>query len=127
MWSLCASEKWGEQYLEKWLGLTSYNQIQYFVIVHIRLVLSMKEIVTFFFGLGFLFNASLFIPQALRIIKTKSSKNIALITFLGFNFIQFNGVLYGYYQNDQVLMYGNLISLISCGVVTILAIIYRHN
>lgn len=86
----------------------------------------MKEIVTFFFGLGFLFNASLFIPQALKIIKNKSAKDVALITFLGFNFIQFNGVLYGYYQNDSILMYGNLISLISCGTVTCLAIVYRN-
>jgi len=86
----------------------------------------MKEIVTIFFGLGFIFNASLFIPQALRIIQTKSAKDISLITFLGFNFIQANGILYGYYQNDQVLMYGNLISFIACGIVTSLAILYRH-
>ncbi|WP_250125466.1 PQ-loop domain-containing transporter [Chroococcidiopsis sp. CCMEE 29] len=86
----------------------------------------MKEIVTFFFGLGFVFNASLFIPQALRIIKNKSAKDVALITFLGFNFIQLNGILYGYYQNDRILLYGNLISLLSCGFVTFLAIIYRN-
>lgn len=86
----------------------------------------MKELVTFFFGLGFVFNASLFIPQALRIIQTKSAKNISLITFLGFNFIQLNGVLYGYYQNDLILLYGNSISFISCGVVTFLAILYRN-
>ncbi|MBD1945540.1 hypothetical protein H6F50_24855 [Coleofasciculus sp. FACHB-712] len=85
----------------------------------------MKDIVTLFFGLGMVFNASLFIPQALRIVQTKSSKNLSLITFLGFNFIQLNGVLYGYYRNDLVLMYGNLISFISCASVTILAIIYR--
>ena len=86
----------------------------------------MKEIVTFFFGLGFLFNASLFIPQALKIIKNKSAKDVSLITFLGFNLIQFNGVLYGYYQNDSILMYGSLISLISCATVTCLAIVYRN-
>lgn len=72
-----------------------------------------------------MFNASLFFPQALRIIKTKSSQNIALTTFIGFNLIQLNGILYGYYQNDLILMYGNLISFISCGIVTVLAIVYR--
>jgi len=86
----------------------------------------MKEIVTILFGLGFVFNASLFIPQTLKIIQNKSAKDIALITFLGFNFIQANGILYGYYQNDQILMYGNLISFLSCGTVTCLAILYRH-
>lgn len=86
----------------------------------------MKEIVTFFFGLGFVFNASLFIPQALRIVKNKSAKDVALITFLGFNFIQLDGALYGYYQNDLILLYGNLISFLTCGAVTVLAIIYRN-
>ncbi|HEY9853487.1 MAG TPA: PQ-loop domain-containing transporter [Leptolyngbyaceae cyanobacterium] len=86
----------------------------------------MQEIVTFFFGLGFIFNASLFIPQALRILETKSAKNISLVTFFGFNLIQLNGVLYGYYQDDYILMYGNLISLLSCGTVTCLATIYRN-
>jgi MtN3 and saliva related transmembrane protein len=86
----------------------------------------MKEIVTFFFGLGFIFNASLFIPQAIKIIKTKSARDVSLITFAGFNFIQVNGVFYGYYQNDLILMYGNLISFITCGIVTLLAIYYRN-
>ncbi|BAY12155.1 SemiSWEET family sugar transporter [Calothrix sp. NIES-2098] len=86
----------------------------------------MREIVSFFFGLGFVFNASLFIPQALRIWKRKNAKNISLITFAGFNLIQFDGILYGYYQKDWILMYGNLISFITCGVVTLLATYYKH-
>ncbi|WP_375498681.1 PQ-loop domain-containing transporter [uncultured Nostoc sp.] len=47
----------------------------------------MRKIVTFLFGLGFVFNASLFVPQAIRIVRTKSAKNISLITFAGFNII----------------------------------------
>jgi MtN3 and saliva related transmembrane protein len=86
----------------------------------------MKEIITFIFGLGFVFNASLFIPQAIRIIKTKSAKNISLITFAGFNVIQLNSVFYGYYQKDLILMYGNLISFFACGTVTLLATYYRN-
>ncbi|MBE9224941.1 hypothetical protein IQ264_05610 [Phormidium sp. LEGE 05292] len=86
----------------------------------------MKEIVTFLFGLGFLFNASLFIPQAIRILRTKSAKGVSIITFLGFNLIQLNSILYGYYQKDLILAYGNLISFICCGVVTCLAIFYRY-
>lgn len=86
----------------------------------------MKEIVTFFFGLGFLFNASLFVPQAIKIVKTKSARDISLITFAGFNFIQLNSAFYGYYQKDWILMYGNLISFLACGTVTLLAIYYRN-
>jgi MtN3 and saliva related transmembrane protein len=87
----------------------------------------MREIVTFLFGLGFVFNASLFIPQAIRIIKTKSARNISLITFAGFNFIQLNSAVYGYYQNDLILLYGNLISFVCCFTVTFLAIYYRKS
>ena len=87
----------------------------------------MKETVTFLFGLGFIVNASLFIPQTIRIIKTKSARNISLITFAGFNLIQLDGVLYGYYQNDLILMYGNLISFLTCGTVTFLATYYRNH
>ncbi|MDM9379934.1 hypothetical protein QUB80_04370 [Chlorogloeopsis sp. ULAP01] len=86
----------------------------------------MKELVTFFFGLGFVINASLFVPQAMRILKTRSAKNVSLITFSGFNLIQLNGVLYGYYQNDLILMYGNLISFITCGTVTLLGVYFRN-
>jgi MtN3 and saliva related transmembrane protein len=86
----------------------------------------MREIVTFLFGLGFVFNASLFIPQALQILKAKSAKSISLLTFAGFNFIQFNGILYGYFEKDWILMYGSLISFLSCGIVTLLATYYKY-
>jgi MtN3 and saliva related transmembrane protein len=102
------------------------GNIDFDIFRQLSLLENMKGIVTFFFGLGFVFNASLFIPQALRIIKNKSAKDVALITFLGFNFIQLNGILYGYYQNDQILLYGNLISFLSCATVTLLAILYRN-
>ncbi|MBE9210794.1 hypothetical protein IQ244_30690 [Nostoc sp. LEGE 06077] len=87
----------------------------------------MKEIVTFLFGLGFVFNASLFIPQVIRILQTKSANNISLITFIGFNLIQLNSAIYGYYQHDMILMYGNIISFIACATVTVLAIYYRNS
>lgn len=86
----------------------------------------MREISTFLFGLGFVINASLFFPQAMRIIKTKSAKNVSLVTFAGFNLIQLNGVLYGYYQKDLIMLYGNLISFLACGTVTSLATYYRR-
>ncbi|MER3494824.1 MAG: hypothetical protein C4323_22950 [Mastigocladus sp. ERB_26_2] len=86
----------------------------------------MKEIVTFIFGLGFVFNSALFIPQIIRILKTKSATNVSLVSFAGFNMIQLNGILYGHYYNDLILMYGNFISFITCGAVTLLAIYYRN-
>jgi MtN3 and saliva related transmembrane protein len=68
----------------------------------------------------------LFIPQIIRILKIKSAKNISLVSFAGFNMIQLNGIFYGHYYDDLILIYGNFISFITCGVVTLLAIYYRN-
>ena len=40
------------------------------------------------FGMGLFVNAALFIPQAIKLFREKDSKELSLITFLGFNAIQ---------------------------------------
>ena len=45
--------------------------------------------------------------------------------FLGFNFIQLATIFHGYYHNDYILMIGNMLSFISCGIVTIMIVRYR--
>lgn len=85
-----------------------------------------EKIITFIFGCGLIFNAILFIPQALRIYKTKSSKDLSLITFVGFTLTLLAAVAYGFIQKDNVLIFGYLISLLTCGAVTLLIFIYRR-
>lgn len=77
------------------------------------------------FGAGLFINAMLFIPQIVRILQKKESRDLSLITFLGFNFIQAASVAYGYLHNAYTLMFGSILSLITCGLVTFLIIFYR--
>ncbi|MDA0986204.1 MAG: PQ-loop domain-containing transporter [Bacteroidetes bacterium] len=86
----------------------------------------MKEIITFLFGVSMLVNAALFIPQTLKILKTKSAKDVSILTFGGFNILQVIGVMYGYVQGDFTLMWGMVASLIACGSVTFCAIIFKN-
>lgn len=85
----------------------------------------MKQIVSVVFGLGLLCNALLFVPQALAVWRKKSDEGISLITFGGFNILQAIGIVHGYYQQDLSLMLGMAASLISCGTVTWLTLVYR--
>ncbi|MCP5102105.1 MAG: hypothetical protein GY950_01935 [bacterium] len=86
----------------------------------------MKEIIGVIFGLGLMANAGLFVIQAVKIIKTKSAKGVSILTFGGFSVLQVTGILHGIFQNDMYLLSGMVASLLACGTVTVLAIIYRN-
>jgi MtN3 and saliva related transmembrane protein len=85
----------------------------------------MKQIVAILFGLGLMVNAALFVPQALKIFKTKSAKDVSLLTFAGFNVLQLIAIVHGFYQQDWSLILGMVASFIACGAVTLLGFIYR--
>lgn len=85
----------------------------------------MKEIVAVIFGLALIGNAALFVPQALAVWRKKSDEGISLITFGGFNVLQIIAVVHGVYQNDKALILGMIASLITCGAVTFLTLLYR--
>lgn len=78
------------------------------------------------FSAGMFINAILFIPQAIRLFQTKNSQGFSLITFAGFNAIQFFTILHGYLHKDYLLMIGTIISFLTCGVVTVLIAWYRN-
>jgi MtN3 and saliva related transmembrane protein len=84
-----------------------------------------KEIVAVVFGLGLLGNALLFVPQALAVWRKKSDEGISLITFGGFSVLQAIGIVHGLYQQDLSLTLGMAASLLTCGTVTALTILYR--
>lgn len=86
---------------------------------------SIRAIVDIIFGLGLFLNALLFIPQALRLFRFKDAAGISLLTFLGFNIIQLFTVLHAYFEKDYILMFGFLLSFITCGIVTSLIWVYR--
>lgn len=77
------------------------------------------------FGLGLFVNGLLFLPQAVRIVHQGNAKDISLITFIGFCITQLLAIIYGYLHHDYILMAGYIFALITCGIVTGLAVFYR--
>jgi MtN3 and saliva related transmembrane protein len=85
----------------------------------------MKEIVAVIFGVGLLGNAALFVPQAVAVWRKKSGEGVSLITFGGFSVLQAIGIVHGVYQHDWSLTVGMAASLLTCGTVTGLTVVYR--
>jgi len=83
-------------------------------------------IVEFFFGMGLFINAMLFVPQFIRIIKTKHARDASLITFAGFNLINILTVLHGLIKHDLILTLGSSLSTITNGCVTLSILWYRY-
>ncbi len=81
--------------------------------------------IKFLFSLSLLANALLFIPQIVKLYRTKDTSGVSLLMFLGFNVTQLIAVVYGYVRGDFILMYGFLLTLFTCGTVSILILIYR--
>jgi MtN3 and saliva related transmembrane protein len=86
----------------------------------------MKQIVEFVFGLGLVCNALLFVPQAIAVWRKKTDEGTSLITFGGFSVLQAVGIVHGSYQHDLSLIIGMSASLLSCGTVTLLTLVYRQ-
>jgi len=84
-----------------------------------------KHIIEVLFSLALFLNAVLFIPQAVRIYQQRSAKDVSLLMFLGFCFIQLITIIHGYIKKDYILMSGFSISLLTCAIVTFLIFLYR--
>lgn len=84
------------------------------------------EFVAVIFGAGLFINSILFVPQILRLWKTKDAKDISLVTFSGFWILQLFSVLYGFTRHDWIMMIGFSLSLLTCGSVILLIIFYRY-
>jgi MtN3 and saliva related transmembrane protein len=85
----------------------------------------LKYFIEIVFSVGLFINALLFIPQIIKLYKTKDSEGLSLVTFVGFNLIQLFAVFHGYLHKDYLLMAGFLLSIITCGTVTIMIILYK--
>lgn len=85
----------------------------------------MKDIVAWIFGLGLIGNALLFVPQALALWRKKTDEGVSLITFGGFSLLQVVSVIHGLYGQDWAMVIGMGASLLTCGTVTALTVIYR--
>jgi MtN3 and saliva related transmembrane protein len=77
------------------------------------------------YGAALFANAALFIPQAWRIFISKTPQGSSIITFAGFNFVQFLGIINGLYNLDYALIVGQSISLVACSLVTVQLALYK--
>ena len=82
-------------------------------------------LVDWLYGSALFFNAALFIPQAWRLIVTKSAQGSSLITFAGFNCVQMLGILNGVFHHDKALILGQSVSLFACSLVTLQLLYYK--
>ena len=81
--------------------------------------------IEFGFSIAIFANALLFVPQAVKLLKLKESRDLSLVTFFGFLIIQLFTGLHGIVRHDEILAYGMLISMLTCGWVIGLIIYYR--
>lgn len=84
-----------------------------------------KYTIEVIFSISLFINAALFVPQIIRILKEKQTKELSLITFGGFWILQMITVLHGFLNQDYLLAFGYILSLITCGSVVILILVYR--
>jgi MtN3 and saliva related transmembrane protein len=85
----------------------------------------MKNFVALLFGLGLGGNALLFVPQIVSVWRKKSDVGVSLLTFGGFSILQIIGIIHGLYQRDLSLTIGMAASLLTCGTLTLLTVVYR--
>jgi MtN3 and saliva related transmembrane protein len=78
-----------------------------------------KYVSDLLYGFALFVNAALFIPQAWKIYVKKSAAGSSLITFAGFNMVQFLGFINGIYNVDYALIFGQAVSMVACGLVTV--------
>jgi MtN3 and saliva related transmembrane protein len=78
------------------------------------------------FSLSLFINAALFVPQVYQLFKTKNANDLSLLTFAGFTVIQLVVILHGFLHNDYLLVAGTMLSLLPCGMITALIVIYQY-
>ena len=86
-----------------------------------------KELIELVFSAALIINALLFIPQIIKILKEKSAQGVSLLTFGGFLLIQLMIVLHGVINHDYLLVVGYLFSMVTCGSVVLLTLIYKKH
>lgn len=89
-------------------------------------IFMLLRIVDAIFAFSLFVNAMLFLPQAYKIFKEKSSKGVSIFTFLGFCLLQLAAIVYGYFHNDKILFLGYFISFMACSMVVILSLKYKN-
>jgi MtN3 and saliva related transmembrane protein len=87
----------------------------------------MRVLVEVLFSGALLINAVLYVPQAIRLYRTKRSHGLSLFMFAGFSIIQVLTILHAYFEQDWVLLVGYILAFITCGAITLQLILYSNS
>ena len=68
-----------------------------------------------------------FVPQIVKIYKTRSVEDVSLITLIQFSIGLFLWMLYGFYLKNNILIISNLVSFTTLLVAVGLYLKYRKN
>lgn len=88
-------------------------------------MITFEQIIIILFDLSFIYIAIAAIPQIIKLVKAKNSKELSLATFLGFNIIQIASALHAYSNHETAFLIGTLILMCAYIPITILIIHYR--
>lgn len=67
-----------------------------------------------------------YFPQAWKIWKTKSAKDISILSFVIFSFGTASWLLYGWYLGDITIMAGFILGVIGSWTILILSLWYKR-
>jgi len=87
--------------------------------------MSFYHLIQVLFGLALIFNAVLFVPQAIKIYRKKSAKEVSLLTFAGIAVVQVITIIHAYLVHDHMLMYGFSVAFFTCSSVVVLILRFR--
>ena len=65
------------------------------------------------------------IPQTIKVFKTRSVKDISLMTFIIMMFASFSWLLYGIHVNDPFIITGNSIVFVSSSLIIISKFLFK--
>jgi uncharacterized protein with PQ loop repeat len=85
----------------------------------------LKNFFEILFGIAMIINAAVYIPQALKLIRMKHTKEVSLITFSSFTIFLFVQCVYALLRHDTHFLWGSLLVLMSSFSVTSLIIYFR--
>jgi len=65
-----------------------------------------------------------FVPQIMKMYRTKSAKDVSIITFYQFSAGVILWTLYGFHLKDEILILANIVSLLT--LVLAITLFYRY-
>jgi MtN3 and saliva related transmembrane protein len=68
-----------------------------------------------------------FVPQIVKSLKTKSVKDVSFFTLVQFSLGVILWMVYGIYRKDPIIIYANLVSLVTLVILIAMYFKYRKN